>query len=93
MKVTTNDIWRLYVNALSEEIGSDGERGYIALRVDRLLRVDQVKDMVGLGKTFIYKLVQSGQFPAPYKPGGSVSRWSENEIMDWLAKCATERRQ
>ncbi len=60
---------------------------------DRLLRLEQVKDVVGLGKTLIYRLIQSGEFPAPYKPGGSAARWSENEIVEWLAICASQRLQ
>ena len=59
---------------------------------DRLLRLDQVKEIVGLGKTLIYRLIGSGDFPVPYKPGGSATRWSENEIHDWLADCASRRR-
>ncbi len=60
---------------------------------DRLLRLDQVKHIVGLGKTLIYRLIQAGEFPAPYKPGGSAARWSENEIVGWLAICASQRLQ
>ena len=60
---------------------------------DRLLRLDQVKEIVGLGKTLIYRLIGAGEFPVPYKPGGSVARWSENEIDLWLAACAARRVQ
>ena len=60
---------------------------------DRLLRLEQVKAMVGLGKTLIYRLIAAGDFPIPYKPGGSVARWSENEIVEWLAQCAARRVQ
>lgn len=77
--------------SVNEEVSGEAERRGVLLRTDRLLKIDQVKDMVGLGKTFIYKLIQVGQFPAPYKPGGSASRWSENEIVDWLAMCAMQR--
>jgi predicted DNA-binding transcriptional regulator AlpA len=49
--------------------------------------------MVGLGKTLIYRLIAAGDFPIPYKPGGSVARWSENEIVEWLAQCAARRVQ
>lgn len=60
---------------------------------DRLLKLAQVKEMVGLGKTLIYRLVQAGEFPPPYKPGGSAVRWSENEILGWLSICASQRLQ
>lgn len=64
-----------------------------AVGADRLLRLEQVKEIVGLGKTLIYRLVGAGDFPAPYKPVGSVARWSENEVNAWLTACAARRVQ
>jgi len=58
---------------------------------DRLLKLDQVKDIVGLAKTMIYRLVGEGTFPAPCKPGGHASRWSEREVYQWVADCGAER--
>lgn len=52
---------------------------------DRFLRLSQVMEMVAFGKSHIYAMISSSQFPAPRKPGGSASRWSENEILAWLA--------
>lgn len=50
---------------------------------DRLISLAEVKDMTGLGKTMIYRLMKAGTFPAQYKPGGHASRWSEAEIKAW----------
>lgn len=58
---------------------------------NRLLRLDQVKEMVGLGKTMIYRLVKEGAFPAPLKPGGNATRWSENDVLSWIAACSAGR--
>ena len=58
---------------------------------DRLMRLVEVKNTVGLGKTRIYELIKHGDFPAPCKPGGSASRWSENEINAWVSECVSER--
>jgi prophage regulatory protein len=58
---------------------------------DRFLRLSQVMDVVGLGKTRIYEMIKGGEFPAPCKPGGSASRWSENEVLGWIAQCASQR--
>lgn len=77
----------------SRPVESAYERGQAPLHRDRLMKLNEVKEIVGLGKTLIYKLVQAGQFPAPYKPGGTTSRWSENEISDWLSACASQRLQ
>lgn len=51
---------------------------------DRLLRIDEVKRRVGLGKTMIYRLIKQQDFPAPYKLSPFASRWSEREIVGWI---------
>lgn len=58
---------------------------------DRFLRLTQVMELTAFGKTHIYGLISAGQFPAPYKPGGCASRWSEKEVLGWLAECMTRR--
>lgn len=58
---------------------------------DRFLRLSQVMDIIALGKTRIYEMIKIGEFPAPCKPGGSASRWSENEVLVWVTDCASER--
>lgn len=55
---------------------------------DRLLTLAQVKDKVALGHTKIYGLIAEGRFPAPHKLG-SISRWSEAEIEEWIEKFKT----
>jgi prophage regulatory protein len=50
---------------------------------DRLLKIGEVKDLVGLGKTMIYRKVKDGTFPQPCKPGGAATRWSEREVRAW----------
>lgn len=52
-------------------------------RDDPLVPLGVVKNISGLGKTRIYELVREGGFPAPYKPGGSATRWSLKEVEDW----------
>lgn len=51
---------------------------------ERLVRLDEVKRRVGLGKSMIYRLIQEGKFPAPYKLSPFASRWSEREIVAWI---------
>jgi prophage regulatory protein len=51
---------------------------------DRLIKLDEVKRRVGLGKTMIYRLIQQGKFPGPYKLSPFASRWSEREIIVWI---------
>lgn len=50
---------------------------------NRLITLAEVKEITGLGKTMIYRLIRQGNFPQQYKPGGFASRWSECEILVW----------
>jgi prophage regulatory protein len=51
---------------------------------DRFVKLDEVKRWVGLGKSMIYRLIQEGKFPAPYKLSPLASRWSDREIAAWI---------
>lgn len=51
---------------------------------DRLIKLDEVKRRVGLGKSMIYRLIQEGRFPPPYKISPLASRWSDREIGAWI---------
>jgi prophage regulatory protein len=60
----------------------------------RLLRLPRVKDRVGLGRSSIYALVSSGQFPRPISLGGRAVAWLESDITGWIetkVKAARER--
>lgn len=52
---------------------------------DRLIRLAEVIEIVGYCKAMIYRKVRAGTFPKPYKPGGASSRWSLQEVTDWVA--------
>jgi len=51
----------------------------------RLIRLAEVCQRVGLGKTMIYELIGNGRFPKPYKITPAAARWNEREIDDWIA--------
>lgn len=59
--------------------------------LDRLLPIARVTEITGLSRAMIYRKIQQGTFPAPYKPGGVASRWSETELREWLTRLASER--
>lgn len=58
----------------------------LAFAPDRLIKLDEVKRIVGLAKTMIYQLVNAKKFPKPCKLGVHASRWSEREIYMWVAE-------
>jgi prophage regulatory protein len=52
---------------------------------DRLIKLEEVRRRVGLGKSMIYAMIKEDRFPAPYKISRFASRWSELEIVAWIA--------
>lgn len=60
---------------------------------DRLLRLPQVLEITGLGKTMIYRLIRQREFPQPFKPGGHASRWSEEEVRAWRSRIDEQRQK
>ena len=52
---------------------------------ERLIKLDEVCRRVGLGKSMIYAMIKDERFPAPYKISPFASRWSEIEIVAWIA--------
>ncbi len=63
--------------------------------LERILKLDEVCRRVSLGRTTVYKLVEEERFPAPYKVSPYTLRWSETEIVTWIAevKDGFERKQ
>jgi prophage regulatory protein len=51
----------------------------------RLIRLPQVKFMVGLGRSSIYDKIKKGAFPKQIKLGRS-SGWVEAEIQTWISE-------
>jgi prophage regulatory protein len=53
-----------------------------------LIRMDEVKRRVGLGRSAIYSLISRGLFPAPITIQGTrVSVWDSSAIQAW---CETQ---
>jgi prophage regulatory protein len=58
----------------------------------RILRLKQVIDMTGLGKTKIYELQGQGLFPMSVPITGHTVGWVEQEVQAWLTGRLAERR-
>ena len=54
-------------------------------KAERLLKLSEVIRRVGLGKSMIYRMISENKFPAPYRISPGASRWSEQEIVAWIA--------
>ncbi|MDQ1158954.1 prophage regulatory protein [Sphingomonas sp. SORGH_AS 950] len=61
-----------------------------SLVTDRLLRLHEVKQRVGLSKTTIYALIAEKRFPKPRKIKPAMARWSERDIDAWISSTAVD---
>ncbi len=50
----------------------------------RLITIEQVMVMTGLGKSHIYDLVARQLFPRPVRVGLRAVRWWEHEVIGWM---------
>lgn len=51
---------------------------------ERMLRINDVKEMTGLSRTTIYARIDEGKFPAPVRDGKRCSRWRLSEVEGYM---------
>ena len=51
---------------------------------DRLLKVLELTEFLGVAHSTLYKWVEEGTFPKPYKMGKKSVRWRLSEVEQWL---------
>jgi prophage regulatory protein len=51
---------------------------------ERLLRLPAVLHITGLSRSTLYRLVRSGEFPAPMKVGRRCVLWPQSAVRDWI---------
>ena len=49
----------------------------------KFLKIGEVADKIGCGKTKIYAMIKDNEFPPPYKIG-TASRWRSDEVENWI---------
>jgi prophage regulatory protein len=54
-------------------------------RPDRLLRLPQVREKVGLGRSAVYRLISEGLFPPGVRIGERAVAWRESDLDAWIA--------
>lgn len=53
---------------------------------EKLLRIRDVAEIVGLCEAEVYKRVADGSFPAPIQLAPKVSRFLNSEVQTWIAE-------
>lgn len=49
----------------------------------KFLKIKEVVEKTGCGKTKIYAMIKEEEFPRPYKIG-AASRWRLDEVENWI---------
>ena len=50
----------------------------------RFLRLPEVLQITGMGKTFVYALMKDGTFPKQIQLGSRTVVWNEQEVTKWM---------
>ena len=53
--------------------------------MERLLRLDEVSNLVGLRPTAIYDRIRGGEFPKQVMLGDRAVAWRETKVAAWIA--------
>ena len=51
---------------------------------ERLLRLPEVRERTGLGRSSIYARIAANEFPQPIRLGGQAVAWAETEVRAWI---------
>ncbi|MBC3488915.1 AlpA family transcriptional regulator [Pseudomonas sp. SWRI50] len=57
----------------------------------KIIRLQQVMEMTGLGRSTVYKYVSGSLFPKPISLGGRSVGWLESEVKEWILNRIEER--
>jgi prophage regulatory protein len=56
-----------------------------SFKTDRLLRIKDLENKLGVKKSTIYKMIQTGEFPKPVKISERARGWRESQAEAWIA--------
>jgi prophage regulatory protein len=57
----------------------------------RLIKLKEVMDCTGLGRSTIYNYIADETFPKPVSLGARAVAWVEGEVQDWILERIEER--
>jgi prophage regulatory protein len=52
--------------------------------MDRIIKLSELKEIVGLARSTIYRMSSEGKFPKPIKLSERSSGWLESEVEQWI---------
>ena len=57
----------------------------------RLIKLKEVMDCTGLGRSSIYSYIGEGSFPKSVPLGGRAVAWVESEVEEWILEKIGQR--
>jgi len=57
---------------------------FLGVRMNRVIKISEVKELTTLSNASIYRLIKLGEFPKQLKLAERSSGWLLDEINDWL---------
>jgi prophage regulatory protein len=66
------------------EVYSEQAQTIDGIKPQRLIRLAEVKQRVGISRASIYKRMSEGKFPKSRSLGARCVVWIESEIDDWI---------
>lgn len=57
------------------------------MTANELMKRPEVEELLGMGRSSIYRLMREGHFPEPIRVGRSAVRWRRSELEAFLAGC------
>ena len=58
----------------------------------KILRRNDLLELLGLSRSTLYNMIRAGRFPAPMRIGQRAVGWREATVKDWLAARPTTTR-
>lgn len=53
---------------------------------ERLLKREEVEQMLGIRKTHLYAMIERGEFPRPIRVGANAVRWKLSTVSEWIER-------
>lgn len=54
------------------------------LKMVKLIRIDQVKEITGLSRSTLYEMMNKGLFPQSISIGSRAIAWTDSSIQEWI---------
>jgi len=58
---------------------------------EKILKIHQVVEIVGISRSSVYTMIQRNDFPKPLKLGSRSSGWLKSEVDAWIESRASLR--